>query len=511
MRETARLFCLFTLTVLLASPLGAQSREVKRLMKDLSRSQDSSERAEAAWELGQIGATEAIPLLIDALQDRSSSVRANAAASLWNMADAAESAEPALREALNDPYAGVVSTASGALRRLGVAFEELEPAYWRLLEAPRCRHRNDGLRQLIGKVPPTKLFFTAVDCANDDDLDNRLEADKILRRLMDPNDRSLVPLILDALGSPGDSAWVLGDAIVAYDPPIAAAVPVLEALLKDPEPEVRKAGAHSLGRMKDIALPALQSLIQTLGNDTDPGVRESAAKAIGDMGKSADAAVPALIEAARSDQWPDVRSAAIDALGEMRELARDAIPVLDKALEDPDSFIRISARNALFRIDPDNKAKVAEKADRPPATAAKVSSKLHEDVTGLKETLIERVPVVYEVVVYPDFAMATAPEPTAPGGVGSFFLRNGAVTGPDASHATCDKTFNLAEVDFSVLPRVVQEAPGKAGAPDAKVTHVSLGRGVFCKKVGWWVGLQGSKNGVVEFKLDGKFVDAKVY
>ena len=216
------------------------------------------------------------------------------------------------------------------------------------------------------------------------------------------------------------------------------------------------------------------------------------------------------MESAEDDPWPAVRAACMSALGEMRSAAREAIPLLDAALEDPDSSIRIAARNALFRIDPDNAAEAAEKADRLPPSAAAVSSRLHEDVTGLKEALVARVPVVHEVVVDPDFAMATAPEPNASGGVGSFTLRDGAVTGPQAGRATCPKTFTPADVDFSVLPRVVREARARAGAPDAQVSHVSLGRGVFCKQVGWWVFVQGPKRGIVEFKLDGTFADAKV-
>jgi HEAT repeat protein len=506
MRETARLFCLIAITLLLASPLGAQSQEVKRLMRSLSYSLDSGERAEAAWELGQVEAFEAISVLADALQDKSSMVRANAAASLWSMADAAESAEPALRMALNDRFPGVVANAAGALRQLGVPFDELAPAYWNLLDAQMCRHRIMGLRGLVDEVPPAEIFSVALDCADHcGSADDRSDARSIMRQLLAGNDRTLVPLILDGLSSPGDSIQVLIDAIGEYDPPIAAAVPLLENLMSNQEPEIRKAGADSLGSMMDMAIPALVSLTQTLLTDPHPGVRVKAAKAISDMGKSAEPAVPALIEAIKNDQWPDVRSAAMEALGEMREVARDAIPVLDKTLEDPDSFMRTSALNALFRIDSDNSEEYVRKARRPPATAANVSSKLFEDVTGLKETLVARLPVVYKVVVYTDYAMVTAPEPTAPSGIASFILKNGAVIRPEDSFSNCDKTFRLADIDFSVLPRIVREALDRAGSPTAEVSHVTLSPGLFCgKTVTWEVILDGFWTSTFEFKLDGK-------
>jgi len=95
---------------LFISPLMAKTKreEAQGLMKKLAKSQDDSVRASAAWRLGQMGATDAVPSLIAALEDKSKSVRANAAGSLWNLGEVSKPAMPALKKALMDPYAGVV-------------------------------------------------------------------------------------------------------------------------------------------------------------------------------------------------------------------------------------------------------------------------------------------------------------------------------------------------------------------------------------------------------------------
>ena len=508
MRRIITLLSLVCIALVFISPLEAKTKreEAQDLMKKLAKSRDDSIRASAAWQLGQMGATDAVPSLIAALEDEDKSVRANAAASLWNLGDVSRPAMPALKKALTDPYAGVVGNAAGALVKLGVPKTELAPAYKRLLLEKKCRFRIRGLKGLMGQVPPTDLFHDALECSRDDELDNRFDAGDVLRELMDEKNRTMVPLILEALKKSGDNnVSDLALAIVQFKPHVTEAVPILEKLLRSSNPDTRRVVASSLGLLKETALDALPTLIKLLESDSDAEVREAAAKAIGDIGKKAKEAVPALIRAAKGDRWPKVRQAAIQALGEMREGAREAIPVLSEALKDPDIFIRTSARNALFRVDPKNTA--AKTASTPPAQAssAAVSSNLFEDVTGLAEALAGKIPETVELNIYENFAIATAPEPTSRRGYGRFTYRNGAVTGPDDGHATCKKTFRFADVDFSIMPRLVKEAPGLAEKPNGSISHVSLGRGVFCKKVGWRIYVKdGSKLSIVEFKLDGK-------
>ena len=224
-------------------------------MKKMAKSRDDRVRASAAWRLGQMGAIDAVPALIEALEDEDNSVRANAAGSLWNLGDVSKPAMPALKKALADPYAGVVSNAAGALVMLGVAKTELAPAYKRLLLEEKCRFRISGLKGLMGQVPPADLFHDALECSRDDELDNRFAAGDVLRELMDENDRTMIPLILDALKDSGDKKVTdLVLAIVQYKPPVTEAVPLLENLLSLPDPETRRIAAVGLGRLKETSL-----------------------------------------------------------------------------------------------------------------------------------------------------------------------------------------------------------------------------------------------------------------
>ena len=508
MRRLVTLLSLTCLVLLVISPLAAKTKreEAQDLMTELAKSRDDSVRANAAWQLGQMGATDAVPALILALEDRDSTVRANAAASLWNLGDVSKPAMPALRKSLVDSYAGVVSNAAGALVMLGVPKTELVPVYRRLLLEEKCRFRIHGIRGLMGQVPPTDLFRDALECSRDPDLDNKFAAGDLLRELLDTQNRTMIPLILDALKASGDiNASDLALAIVKFKPHVAEAVPVLENLLRSANPVNRDVAAASLGLLKEKAVDAVPTLINILESDSDATVREAAAKAIGDIGESAKEAVPALIRAAKDDRWPKVRQAALQALGEMGEGAREAIPVLRAALNDPDAFIRTAARNALFRVDPQKKA--AESVSAFPAEMVSVtgSSNLFEDVTGLSKTFSDRFPEAVELIIYENFAIATAPEPSSSSSYGRFTYQSGSITGPDEGSATCEETFRFADVDFSVLPRLVSEAPGLAEKPNGSISHVILSRGVFCKDVGWFVYVtDGSKSSMVEFKLDGK-------
>jgi len=510
MKHSVTFVIIICLVFLGLTPVGAKTKreEAQDLMQEMATSRDAEVRAQAAWQLGQMGATDAVPALTAALEDVNRSVRANAAASLWNLGDVAKPAMPALKKALNDPYAGVVSNAAGALVRLGVPRSELVPAYKRLLLEKKCRFRIAGLKGLLGQVPPADLFQDALQCSRDEDLDNRFAAGDVLRELMDKDNRAMIPLILAALKDSGDKNITdLVLAIVQYKPPVPEAVPILEQYLGAPDPDTRRIAAEGLGRLKETSLDALPSLIRLLEADPDADVRKAAATAIGEMGGKAKEAVPVLIRSVKDDKWPKVRQAAIQALGAMGEASRAAIPVLNEALKDSDNFIRNAARNALFRVDSENRAKTADASGPPPdgKAAAKAGSSLFEDAGALRETLVARVPEAVELVIYEDFAIATAPEPTSRTGYGRFTYRSGTVTGPDDGQANCKETFRIGSADFSILPRLVKEAPDLAEMPDGTISHVILGRSVFCKEVGWHIYVrEGSKYSFVEFNLAGK-------
>lgn len=502
MRTFASLvLCLAMIFPIAAS--GDSTKEIQKLEQTLAGDRHAHARADAAWQLGQLGSTGSVPALIAALEnDSSAAVRANAAASLWHLGDASRSAIPALTKALDDVSGAVVGNAAGALMKLGTPKSKLVPAYRRLLSRPDCDDRVVGLTALATEAPPIDLFDAAWECSQTgDDMDVRRDAGEALRKIVGRRDRALAPRILDILRNPGNrDTTTLIRAIGNYDPPLKEAVPVLASLLSSRDENTSGSAASALGDMKTAALPALQDLATCLEAHPQNQTREDAAKAIGEIGPKASSAVPALMKAAQNDKWPSVRNAAVTALGEMGPAAHEAIPMLREALKSPDDWMRLAARNALFRVEPDKRQEVADIADK---HVVEEKGNLFQDLSQLSATLPGRLPEVYELSIYDKFALAKVPQADSPTGRGEYEYKAGTVTGPkEATSDDCKKKIALSSVDFSLVPKLVQQAPGLLGSPSGKVTLVQLTGGVFCKAIGWEVFVEGA--GFVEFRLDGK-------
>jgi HEAT repeat protein len=503
-----RLLASLALVLAMIFPLtasGASTKEIQKLEKTLAGDRDAAARADAAWQLGQLGSTESVPALMAALEkDSSAAVRANAAASLWHLGDASRPAIPALTKALDDVSGAVVGNSAGALMKLGTPKSKLVPAYRRLLTRPDCEDRVIGLTALATEAPPTDLFDAAWECSqtrDNVDADVRRDAQEAVRKIVGRRDKALAPRILEILRKPGNrDTTTLIRAIGNYEPPVKEAVPVLASLLSSRDENTASSAASALGDMKTAALPALQDLINCLETHPQNKTRENAAQAIGEIGPKASSAVPALMKAAQNDKWPSVRKAAATALGEMGPAAHEAIPMLREALKSPDGWMRLAARNALFRVEPGKGEEVAEIADK---HAVEEKGNLFEDLSQLSATLPGRLPEVYELTIYDKFAMATVPQADSPTGRGQYTYRAGTVTGPEeATSDDCTKKIALSKVDFSVVPKLVQQAPGLLGSPSGKVTLVHLTPGVFCRSHGWQVFVENA--GFVEFRLDGK-------
>jgi HEAT repeat protein len=497
-------FLLVALSVSVAS-FAATPKEIQALEKTLARDKDSSARADAAWRLGQEGATESVPALIAALEnDSSEAVRANAAASLWNLGEASRPAIPALTKALEDPSGSVVGNAAGALKKLGTPMSKLVPVYRGLLERDACEDRVIALQALATEVPASELFEAAWDCSERNeniDSDVTSAASEALRKIVGRHDKAIAPRIVEILKNlRGRDGSTLIRAIGDYNPPVKEAVPVLAALLKARDESTSSAAASALGDMKTAAVPVLDDLAKCLATHPQNKTREYAAEAIGEIGARALSALPALIKSAQSDKWPAVRKAAVTAIGEMGPEAKEAIPMLREQLKSTDDWMRLAARNALFRVEPGKSQEVADIADQ---HQVEEKGSLFDDLSQMAATLPARLPEVYELIIYDKFAMATVPQSDSPTGRGRYTYKAGTVTGPEeASDDDCKKKAMLSKIDFSLVPRLIKQAPGLLGAPAGKVSHVQLSGGVFCSAPHWSVFVENA--GYVEFNLAGK-------
>jgi HEAT repeat protein/beta-lactamase regulating signal transducer with metallopeptidase domain len=153
----------------------------------------------------------------------------------------------------------------------------------------------------------------------------------------------------------------------------ARAVPGLIGALKDPEPKVRSAAAEALGEFEDArAIPALSALLADtstevkqsaldalshfdegvssagvvrLLSDNDAEIRHRAAHLAGKLhDRTASPALARLVH----DSNSDVRQAALEALGELKDLS--AVPAILSALSDANADVRHQALNTLEEL-----------------------------------------------------------------------------------------------------------------------------------------------------------------
>jgi HEAT repeat protein len=123
------------------------------------------------------------------------------------------------------------------------------------------------------------------------------------------------------------------------------ALPLLERMLRDPDPDVGESAAHGMGACRKHAFPSLLRLI----DDPDALVRERVCHAFGEMEVDRQAARQPLL-AALADAAPGVRGRAAFALGRMRDTATTTIDAIAALAKDPHDETRRWALNGLAMI-----------------------------------------------------------------------------------------------------------------------------------------------------------------
>jgi HEAT repeat protein len=126
------------------------------------------------------------------------------------------------------------------------------------------------------------------------------------------------------------------------------AAPALLAALRDSDAGVRRHAAWALGMIGEDALGPEHSPLAELLFDIDPGVREAAALALGRTGDT-QAGMELLLERLQEPETPaDSKRLAAASLGGME--ARSAVTGLIRLLADPDARVRRWAIAALGEI-----------------------------------------------------------------------------------------------------------------------------------------------------------------
>ena len=304
--------------------LRDENPEVQRALRKIGPAQhlimalkhrDARIRRGATEVLGDLGprASESVPALVIALQDKEESVRVGAARSLG--AIGAPPAVQSLIVALNDWLPSVRAASAEALGKM------------------RAETSVSALAQRLSDRE------TAV----------RVKAAQAIWRI-DRKAELALPVLIAALRdrhAGGDAKFVLGE----IGPAATEAVPALVQSLREERVgrplRTPPSSALALGRIGAAAIPELIPVLKT----DYPEVRTSAVIALGFVGKDAQDAVPYLMPLL-SDKSLEVRQATALALGSIEPENRELVPALKQLARDDDIFLASAASAMLRHLDP---------------------------------------------------------------------------------------------------------------------------------------------------------------
>jgi HEAT repeat protein len=329
-----------------AEELGALTaiEAVPQLVERLQEDINTYVRSASAEALGRIGDAAAIFPLMDALRDSCSFVRRASAIALGQMQ--AKEAQGALLRALEDPNFYVRRAAINAVGKLGVP--DLGAMLLPFLEVPDPRIRRTAIIAIkrLGTEAAIPKMVEVLETY-----------------LLEPNQRDLpvVKTLVVSLGELGASASVpvlirvmrgyVGVRSLAAkalgrigDPQAVSAL--VEALQDEKSKNLQLAALKSLGQLgRDESTPAVRELLSA----ADPRIRRTAVLAVGALGDVGSTEL--LLEIARDDESPLVRPAAVEALGQVGDprVIEELLPLAD----DGNAYLRAALAYALSSLDGD--------------------------------------------------------------------------------------------------------------------------------------------------------------
>lgn len=319
--------------LLLASCGGARRAAYPDLFSD-----DPEVRTEAAVRLGEARDRQAVPALLEALDDPEESVRVEAARALGAIGD--RSATGPLGALAADPLDTVRIAAAQALGML--EDPSAVPALERLLADPDEGVRKAAVRA-AGSIPGPEAVRLLVSSALHDEIEEIREV--AVKLLAGRRAAEAIPFIERSLETESDrlratAAYALekiGD---------RSSLPALRKALDDPYFKVRSLSAHALARIARSDAEVRQAIARRLEVETEELVRVDLAWALAKMGDRS--AMGVVRELLLRGQLPEVRAEAALALGEVGEPAdRDLLAV---AARDKKGLVRYEAGRALEKI-----------------------------------------------------------------------------------------------------------------------------------------------------------------
>jgi HEAT repeat protein len=160
-----------------------------------------------------------------------------------------------------------------------------------------------------------------------------------------------VPALIEALKNEKAAYWACL-VLREIGPEAKDAAPALAAKLQDPNPEIRREAALTLGALGDAAIPVVPQLAVAVNDEQTRGAATFALGQIGQMPRDAEAKIQA--NAASGDKflstisyWTLARVHPDD-----KELRRKATERLVERIMDKDAFVRVAAARALVALPP---------------------------------------------------------------------------------------------------------------------------------------------------------------
>jgi HEAT repeat protein len=305
--------------------LGKLGPSTMPIYEKAIRSNDEEVRGDAIEGLEEMGIA-AVPLLIEALKDRSIYLRRDAAGSIYSIfhygtnakLPVSKEAVPALAELLYDDYA-----CSAAVRTLVDGDSAAAPYLIKALRDPNLKIRSNVLESIKNAAHNTTLGLTYGDASFPEEI---------------------IPEIVNALNS--EDSDYRENARLILKALRKRAAPGLILTLRQDNSTVRTRAMEIIKDENLVSASEIDLFLSVL-NDPDLTVRMFAADIIGSMGAYAEKGVPALL-AALEDEELMMRIAAVNALGKIGSAA--VRPLITK-LSNPS--LQAYAVDALIKIGPD--------------------------------------------------------------------------------------------------------------------------------------------------------------
>jgi HEAT repeat protein len=338
--------------------LHGQKGRVRRIRASLKLIDDKAIAAAGErYVVGRgVGGKEAVPRLEAALKHAEAGVRAEAAEDLGQIGAEAKSAVSALRKALDDGDGFVRVFAAEALWRIDPDNKESLPTLLKAMGSKQTGVRAAAVAALLAVGAPGRGTVPQLTV--------------VLREDRDADTRAVSAFALGRLGPESDDpACPRRDVVRALG----------KALRQDKDESVRKWAASALLKFGPDAKPALADLRAAL-MDKSEGVAMWAIVVLSRLGPDGSAA----LAAALGEKGCRQRDSVAYFLGDLGPHSKDLVPALRKALDDEDAGVRWAAADALLRIDPDTGARLAV-----PVLARLAADKDYESRKYVLESLIE--------------------------------------------------------------------------------------------------------------------------